>query len=154
MTLNAKTKVGNGSESRNEDVALNAEMDDVMALNSELRSDDGAEYRNRKCDEDGSEHRYWEVITMALNAERRCDDGSERRNWEHKLERQTRKWWWLWSSKPKMRWGWLWTLILRSDNDGSERRTKMWWWLWSPKPRMWQWWLWTPKLKIRLWASI
>ena len=58
MTLNAKTKVGNGSEIRNEDVALNAEMDDVMALNSELRSDDGAECRNRKCDEDGSEHRY------------------------------------------------------------------------------------------------
>ena len=88
-----------------------------------------------KCDEDDSEHQYWEVIKMALNAERRCDDGSERQNRECNSERQTRKWWWCWMSKPKMRWGWLWTLILRSDNDGFERRTKMWWWLWMSKLR-------------------
>ena len=47
-----------------------------MALNTEI----GDANRNIKLrsDDDGSERRYWEVITMTLNVERRCDDGSER----------------------------------------------------------------------------
>ena len=59
-------------------------------LNVKLGSDDGYERRNWKCDEDGSKHRYREV--MALNAKNGngtlsvklgSDDSFERRNWEY-----------------------------------------------------------------------
>lgn len=46
-----------------------------MALNVELRSDDGFECRNRKCDENGSKHRYREMITMTLNVETKMRRG-------------------------------------------------------------------------------
>ena len=48
MTLNSETKVGNGSERRNEDVALNVGMDDAMALNADLRNDGGSERQMKK----------------------------------------------------------------------------------------------------------
>ena len=101
-------------------------------LNVKLRrNDDDSEPRNWKYD---SEHQVenqwwlwtpklrmrlwtsnWEVM-IALNAETEnatlnvklgSDDSSERRNWECDSERQTEKWWWLWTPKLRMRWGWL-----------------------------------------------
>ena len=93
MALNAEIKINNDSERRYWEVmSLNAERNDgfehrhweviTMARKAELRSGDGSERRNWKCDEDGFEHWHWEVIMMAPNAERWCDDdGSERRNW-------------------------------------------------------------------------
>ena len=78
-------------------MALDAEQNDGSerqsgnaTLNVKLGSDDDSKSRNWKCDEDGSEHRYWEV--MALNAKNGnatlsvklgSDDGSEHRNWEY-----------------------------------------------------------------------
>ena len=111
-----KRMIGNGFECRYWEVmALNTETENVT-LNVKLRSDDGSDRRNRKCDEDGSERRYWEVIMMALNTE---TENAMRMA----LNADTKKWWrWLWTTKLKMRWGWLWMPILRSDNNGSERR--------------------------------
>ena len=164
-------------------MALNVEIGNANQ-NVKRGSDDGSYCRNRECDsddsesqnwksdEDGSENWYWEVIMMALNVERRCDDGSERRNRERNSERQTRKWWWLWSPKPRMRQWLLWKSKLKNttlsvnlgSGDGSEHRNRGYdsehqtddrWWLWTPKLRQWLWtltkkwwwWLWTSNWK-------
>ena len=152
-------------------MALKAEIENTT-LNVKLRSDNGFECRMKMWwwlwtpnpAIDGSEHWYWEVITMALNVNEdvmmalnvetedatlnvdlKTDDGSECR---------TEKWQW-----------WLWTPKLKSDDDDSERQTEKWWWLWTSKSRMrlwmsiWKpmmalnaetkkwWWHWTPNWK-------
>ena len=84
-------------------MALNAKQKQNTTLNAEVKIGNGSKCQNWKCDEDDSERRYWEVITMTLIAEignanrniklgsddgsdcrnRECDsDGSERQNWK------------------------------------------------------------------------
>ena len=152
VTLNVKLKTDDGSERRNQKCddggserwklrmrhwTSNWEMriwtsnwKPMMALNAKTQKRQWWLWTPKlKSDNDGSERQHWEVITMALNAERRCDDGSEHRNRECDSERQTRKWWWLWT--PKRSETWLWAPKLRSDALNVE--TEKLWWLWTPK---------------------
>ena len=144
----SKQMSDDGSEAKNEMVALNTKMKMwlwmpnmkwTMALSAKRKMNNGSERQKGKWTMALTakwENEQWlwtpnRETTIALNAKlRNDDDGSER---------------WSWG------WGWLWTLKLRSD-DGSERQNwkvmkalnaklkivmamnakteKQWWWLW------------------------
>ena len=112
-------------------MALNAKQKQNKTLNAEAKIGNGFERQNWKCDEDGSERRYWEVITMTLIAEienanrniklgsndgfdrcnRECDsDGSERQNWKLMMALNAE------TENVTL------NIKLGSDDDGSERR--------------------------------
>ena len=112
-------------------MALNAKQKQNTTLNAEAKISNGSEYQNWKCDEDGSERRYWEVITMTLiaeigntnrNIELGSDDGSDRRNRECNSDGSERQNWKLMMALNAETENVTLNVKLGSDDDGSEYR--------------------------------
>ena len=130
-------------------MALNAKLRMMMALNVDLKTDNGSERRNWKYG-DGSERRNWErwwlwtpnrINDDGSERQTENDDGSERRNWKYGDGSERRNWerWWLltpnwdrgsecqigkWTMALNTKWKkWLWTPN-RKTNNGSERQNE------------------------------